>query len=66
MIHQYIRIISGALGEELPERFQYSSIPLSLVVISTVICLIVTILSGLKPAGRATQIDVLKTMRREI
>ncbi|KAB8137972.1 ABC transporter permease [Gracilibacillus oryzae] len=59
-------IISGAMGEELPEGFQFSAIPWSLVAISTAICLIVTILSGLKPARRATQVDVLKAMRREI
>ncbi|SHN31785.1 ABC transporter permease [Gracilibacillus kekensis] len=59
-------IIESALEEQLPEGFQFSSIPLSLILISVTICLLVTIVSGLKPAKRATQIDVLKAMRREI
>ncbi|WP_018932023.1 ABC transporter permease [Gracilibacillus lacisalsi] len=59
-------IIESAFEQELPEGFQFSSIPPSLIVIAAVICLIVTVLSGLKPAKRATQIDVLKAMRREI
>ncbi|MGP4039918.1 ABC transporter permease [Gracilibacillus sp. D59] len=60
------KIIESAFEQELPEGFQFSSIPPSLILISVVICLIVTIISGLKPAKRATQIDVLKAMRREI
>ncbi|SFM29586.1 acetoin utilization transport system permease protein [Gracilibacillus orientalis] len=60
------RIIESAFGQELPEGFQFSSIPPSLILISVVICLIVTIISGLKPAKRATEIDVLKAMRREM
>ncbi|QGH33100.1 FtsX-like permease family protein [Gracilibacillus salitolerans] len=59
-------IIESAFEQELPEGFQFSSIPASLILIAAVICLIVTIISGLKPAKRATQIDVLKAMRREI
>ncbi|WP_058305798.1 ABC transporter permease [Gracilibacillus massiliensis] len=59
-------IIESAFEEQLPEGFQFSSIPLSLILISITICLLVTIVSGLKPAKRATQIDVLKAMRREI
>ncbi|MDX8046326.1 FtsX-like permease family protein [Gracilibacillus sp. S3-1-1] len=59
-------IIESVFNNELPEGFQFSSIPFSLIAISTVICLIVTIISGLKPAKRATQVDVLKAMRREI
>ncbi|WP_208586037.1 ABC transporter permease [Gracilibacillus suaedae] len=59
-------IIESAFEQELPEGFQFSSIPPSLILIAAVICLIVTVLSGLKPAKRATQIDVLKAMRREI
>lgn len=59
-------IIEFAFQEELPEQLQFSMIPVSLVLISVGICLLVTILSGLRPAKRATQIDVLKAMRREI
>ena len=59
-------IIEFAFQEELPEQLQFSMIPVSLVLISVGICLLVTILSGLRPVKRATQIDVLKAMRREI
>lgn len=59
-------ILEIAFEEEMPEGLQFSSIPLSLVLIAVAICLIVTILSGMRPAKRATQIDVLKAMRREI
>ncbi|WP_042142280.1 ABC transporter permease [Paucisalibacillus sp. EB02] len=59
-------ILEMAFGEEMPEGLQFSSIPLSLVLIAVTICLVVTILSGMRPAKRATQIDVLKAMRREI
>ncbi|WP_284140802.1 FtsX-like permease family protein [Virgibacillus sp. LDC-1] len=59
-------ILSMAFEEELPEGLQFSSIPPGLVAISVAICLIVTILSGLRPAKRATEIDVLQAMRREI
>ncbi|WP_339230027.1 FtsX-like permease family protein [Oceanobacillus sp. FSL K6-2867] len=59
-------IIEFAFQEELPEQLQFSMIPVSLVLISVGICLLVTILSGLRPANRATKIDVLMAMRREI
>ncbi|UFT97759.1 ABC transporter permease [Radiobacillus kanasensis] len=59
-------IIELAFDEELPETLQFSAIPWTLVVISVVICLLVTILSGLRPAKRATKIDVLQAMRREV
>jgi len=59
-------IIELAFQEELPEQLQFSTIPISLVVIAVAICLVVTILSGLRPAKRATQIDVLKALRREM
>ncbi|MFC4388140.1 ABC transporter permease [Gracilibacillus marinus] len=59
-------ILESVFSEKLPEGFQFSSIPLTLVLISTVICFLVTILSGLKPARKATRIDVLKALRREI
>src|SRR5690606_27518375 len=50
-------ILEIAFEEEMPEGLQFSSIPLSLVIIAVAICLIVTILSGMRPAKRATQID---------
>lgn len=59
-------ILEMAFEEEFPEGLQFSSIPLILVVIAVGICLVVTILSGNRPAKRATKIDVLQAMRREI
>lgn len=59
-------IIKMAFGEEVPDSLLFSSIPPALVLISVGICLFVTVLSGLRPAKRATQIDVLKAMRREL
>ncbi|KIL51018.1 ABC transporter permease [Jeotgalibacillus campisalis] len=59
-------ILEAAFDEEMPAGLQFSSIPPLLIVIAVVICLLVTILSGLRPAKRATEIDVLKAMRREI
>jgi acetoin utilization transport system permease protein len=59
-------ILETAFDEEMPEGLQFSAIPWSLVLIAVTICLVITILSGMRPAKRATQIDVLKAMRREI
>jgi acetoin utilization transport system permease protein len=59
-------IIKQAFGEEPPEGLMFSYIPLSLPIISFIICYIVTILSGLRPAQRATKVDVLQAMRREV
>lgn len=59
-------ILQFAFQEELPGDLKFSSIPPVLVVIAVAICLVVTILSGMRPARRATKIDVLQAMRREI
>ena len=59
-------ILAGVFEEEAPEGFVLTHIPLSLTAISVGICLIVTIFSGWRPAQRATKVDVLKAMRREI
>ncbi len=59
-------ILESVFQEEMPEGLQFSAIPWSLVLIAVAICLVVTIISGMRPARRATQIDVLKAMRREI
>ncbi|PPA70871.1 ABC transporter permease [Jeotgalibacillus proteolyticus] len=59
-------ILEAVFEEELPAGLMFSYIPFSLVVIAIVICLTVTILSGFRPAKRATEIDVLKAMRREV
>ncbi len=59
-------IIKQAFGEETPPEIVFSDIPLSLPIICIVICYGVTILSGLRPAQRATKVDVLRAMRREV
>jgi acetoin utilization transport system permease protein len=59
-------IIKQAFNEEMPPELIFSDIPLSLPIICVFICLGVTILSGLRPAQRATKVDVLKAMRREV
>ncbi|MDQ0272482.1 ABC transporter permease [Cytobacillus purgationiresistens] len=59
-------IVNSVFEEAPPEGLMLSYIPWSLTVISVVICLAVTIFSGLRPAKRATKVDVLKAMRREV
>jgi acetoin utilization transport system permease protein len=59
-------IIEQAFDEKPPEGLMFSYIPLSLPIISFVICYLVTILSGLRPAQRATKVDVLQALRREV
>ncbi len=60
-------IIKQAFGkEELPPGLTFSDIPPILPIICIVICYVVTILSGHRPAQRATRVDVLKAMRREV
>lgn len=59
-------IIKQAFGEESPADLIFSDIPPSLPIICVLICYGVTILSGFRPAQRATKVDVLKAMRREV
>lgn len=59
-------IIQTAFDEAAPEGLLLSYIPWSLTLISVGICLLVTVFSGLRPAKRATKVDVLKAMRREL
>lgn len=59
-------IIKQAFGEEPPAGLIFSHIPYTLPIISFIICYLVTILSGLRPAQRATKVDVLQAMRREV
>ncbi|MFC4779171.1 ABC transporter permease [Paenibacillus sp. GCM10023252] len=47
-------------------NFTFSYIPFSLVAISAAISIGIAILSGMRPARRATEIDVLKALRRDI
>lgn len=59
-------VIENFLKQQTPENLQFSYIPVSLTIICIFISLAVAILSGMRPAKRATQVDVLKAMRRDI
>lgn len=59
-------IIKMVFNEEMGTKVMLSYIPWSLTAICVGISLIVAILSGLKPAAKATKIDVLKALRRDI
>lgn len=59
-------IIEAAFQEQVPDELKFSHIPLRLPLICIIICYIVTILSGLRPAKRATKVDVLRALRREV
>jgi acetoin utilization transport system permease protein len=53
-------------GEKVPENFIFSYIPWTLTAIAVGICMSVTLISGWRPAAKATQVDVLKALRRDI
>ncbi|MEH7110277.1 ABC transporter permease [Bacillus sp. JJ1764] len=59
-------IIKQAFGKDTMLNVIFSDIPPILPVICFIICFLVTIISGFRPAQRATQVDVLKAMRREV
>ncbi|MGP7819648.1 ABC transporter permease [Niallia sp. 01092] len=59
-------VVKSFFNEEIPSGFMFSSIPFSLPIICIIICYAVTIISGSRPARRATKVDVLKALRREV
>ncbi|KMJ58304.1 hypothetical protein AB685_10365 [Bacillus sp. LL01] len=59
-------IVEGVFNDEVGEEIMLSYIPWSLTLTCVGISLLVAILSGLKPAAKATRIDVLKALRRDI
>jgi acetoin utilization transport system permease protein len=59
-------ILSSVMGEEAEMDFTFSYIPLSLVLISAGISIGVAMISGLRPAVKATNINVLSALRREL
>ncbi len=59
-------VIEIAFGEGVEEAIQLSYIPLSLVVICVTLCVGIAVLSGMKPARKATRIDVLRALRRDL
>ncbi|MBW7476776.1 FtsX-like permease family protein [Paenibacillus oenotherae] len=59
-------ILSSVLDGNPPDDFMFSSIPITLTLVSAGISLGVAVLSGMRPAARATRIDVLRALRRDI
>ncbi|OAS88716.1 ABC transporter permease [Metabacillus litoralis] len=59
-------ILNSTMGEEAVMDFTFSYIPLSLVLISAGISIGVAMISGLRPAVKATNINVLSALRREL
>jgi len=59
-------IIESFMEEQVPADFRFSWIPPYLAVLAGTISLAVALLSGSRPAGRATRIDVLRALRRDM
>lgn len=59
-------LIQTLMEEEMPEGFLFSVIPPYLAALSCAIALGVAMLSGYRPANRATRIDVLRALRRDM
>ncbi|GEM_PF-247695 len=59
-------LITALMEEKLPAEFRFSVIPPYLAVLSCVIALGVAVLSGYRPAKRATRVDVLRALRRDL
>lgn len=59
-------LIGTLMEEEVPEGFLFSVIPPYLAILSCAIALGVAMLSGYRPAKRATRIDVLRALRRDM
>lgn len=61
-------IVMSSLGEDQPENFTLviSTIPWQLVVIASTISIGVAMVSGWRPARKATQIDIIQALRQEM
>lgn len=61
-------IVMSSLGEDRPDDFTLviSTIPWQLVLIASVISIGVAMVSGWRPARKATQIDVIQALRQEM
>lgn len=59
-------VIRSFMNEKMPEGFVLSHIPIYLTLICVAISLIVAIISGYRPAKKATKVDVLKALRRDV
>ncbi|MEK4384539.1 FtsX-like permease family protein [Solibacillus sp. FSL W7-1464] len=59
-------ILKAATGEEGFNNVQFSAIPWQLVVIAAAISIGVAMISGLRPARKATKIEVMQALRQEL
>jgi acetoin utilization transport system permease protein len=59
-------LIESFVEEKLPDGFRFSLIPPVLTALAAAISLGVAVLSGARPARRATRIDVLRALRRDV
>ncbi len=59
-------VIETFMEETLPNGFVFSIIPPTLTAFACVVSLAVAVLSGAGPARRATRIDVLRALRRDL
>ncbi|WP_139996657.1 ABC transporter permease [Paenibacillus paridis] len=59
-------ILSKQNESNEPMNFVFSDIPFSLIGVSAAISIGIAILSGMRPARRATEVDVLKALRRDL
>ncbi|MEF3306834.1 ABC transporter permease [Paenibacillus sp. GYB003] len=59
-------LIHSFLEEQVPADFRFSLIPPLLTALAAVISLAVAVMSGARPAKRATKVDVLRALRRDV
>lgn len=59
-------LIETLMNERVPDNFLFSVIPPYLALLACLISLGVAMLSGYRPAKRATKIDVLRALRRDM
>ncbi|WP_339214934.1 FtsX-like permease family protein [Solibacillus sp. FSL W8-0372] len=59
-------VLEAATGEENFGNIQFSAIPWQLVVIAATISIGVAMISGLRPARKATKIEVMQALRQEL
>lgn len=59
-------VLEAATGEDNFSNIQFSAIPWQLVAIAAVISIGVAMISGLRPARKATKIEVMQALRQEL
>lgn len=61
-----LKLIFGENEFTMPESMVFSYIPLELVVVAAAISIGVAVISGLRPARKATKIEVMQALRQEL